>query len=289
MQPLWPDAPAPAAARRALPQVTLCAVDTRAPELALRALRQSMAGLQFGRVVLFTHQWTAAPAMADIEVIDIGPINSGAAYSAWVLNVLPQHIHTSHVLVSQWDGFVADPLAWRDEFLEWDYIGAPWPEQPAGRQVGNGGFSLRSQRLLRAGASPGIEEPHPEDWQLAVQHRDRLEREHGVRFAPDAVGRAFAFENQGPSGAVFGFHGAYNLPRVLSEGELLCWAAALPDGFYSGRDARRLAREALACGQLRLTQAVVQRRLAVGRREPATRVLGWAAWLRSWLAATPQA
>ncbi|KAF4746198.1 hypothetical protein FOZ62_025133, partial [Perkinsus olseni] len=35
-----------------------------------------------------------------------------------------------------------------DDFLEYDYIGAPWKHRPLGLSVGNGGFSLRSRSLL---------------------------------------------------------------------------------------------------------------------------------------------
>ena len=41
-----------------------------------------------------------------------------------------------------------DGNRWRDEFLEYDYIGAPW-NVPAGSRnnIGNGGFSLRRKFL----------------------------------------------------------------------------------------------------------------------------------------------
>jgi hypothetical protein len=41
-----------------------------------------------------------------------------------------------------------NPAAWDPEFLDWDYIGAKWFWAEAGKRVGNGGFSLRSYKLL---------------------------------------------------------------------------------------------------------------------------------------------
>jgi hypothetical protein len=264
-------------ARLPLKQVTLCAIDTRAPALAMQSLLRSMAGIDFARVLLFTHQWLPQRVVPGIEIIDIGPIHAGADYSQFVLRELPAHVRTSHVLVTQWDGFVANPAAWTDEFLVHDYIGAVWPDAPTGHCVGNGGFSLRSRRLLAAGRDARLTRLHPEDKALCVTYREQLEKVHGVSFAPPALARRFAFENEAPGGPTFGFHGPYNLPRFVSEGDLLQWMQALPDAFFASRDARRLARAALFAGQPRLAQAVVARRRAVGRTEASTAVLGKAA------------
>jgi len=261
--------------RLKLPQVTLCAVDARCPALALEALQRSMQGVAFGRVVLFTHGAVAAPV--DIEVVDIGPVNSGAEYSHFVLRRLPAHIATSHVLVTQWDGFVVHPECWTHEFLAYDYVGAVWDDQPAATSVGNGGFSLRSRRLLRAGLDGRIEQEHPEDLMLGRRYRTLLEAEHGVRFAPPALARRFAHENETPTAPTFGFHGPKNLPAALDAATLSRWLAALPDDFFRGRDARRLARALLGRRWPALAQALIARRLGAGRRDPNTRVLGWLA------------
>lgn len=266
-----------------LAQVTLCAVDTRAPAMAARALQRSMAGIDFGRVQLFTHGWQPAMPLPGIEIVDIGPIRSGADYSHFVLRELPAHIGTSHVLVTQWDGFVVHPEAWTDEFLQFDYVGAVWADQPAARCVGNGGFSLRSQRLLQAGRDARITQEHPEDLMLGRNYRSLLEAEHGVRFAPPALARRFAFENEAPAGPTFGFHGPYNLPRVLDETEMRQCLDQLPDDFFRSRDARRLARALLRARMAGVAQQLIRRRLAAGRRDPNTRVLGWLANGLCWL------
>ncbi len=270
--------------RAALSQVTLCAVDTRCPDLAAQSLQRSMAQAQFARVLLFTTAWAPARELPGIDIIDIGPIRSGADYSHFVLRRLPAFITSPHVLITQWDGFVLDGSAWRDEFLQWDYIGAPWDEGPAAQRVGNGGFSLRSQRLLQAGLDERLVDLHPEDETLCRRHRDLLEREHGVRFAPVALARQFAFENEAPAGASFGFHGPRNLARVLDESTLIAWLAALPDDFFRGRDARRLARALLARRMTAAAQALLRRRRAAGRQEPATRLLDWWATAQSAIA-----
>jgi Protein of unknown function (DUF5672) len=263
--------------RLPLAQVTLCAVDTRAPELAARALQHSMSGIDFGRVLLFTHDWPLGRPLPGVEVVDIEPLRSGADYSHFVLRRLPAYIRSSHVLVTQWDGFVVDPGAWTDESLAYDYIGAVWADQPAATRVGNGGFSLRSQRLLRAGLDPCIVQEHPEDLALCRDYRDVLARKHDLHFAPPALARRFAFENEAPSRPTFGFHGPYNLPRVLGEAEMRQCLDQLPDEFFRSRDARRLARALLRARMGSVAQQLIGRRLAAGRRDPNTRLLGWLA------------
>ena len=261
--------------RTRLPQVTLCAVDTRCPGLAAQSLQRSMAQADFARVLLFTTAWAPPALPAGIELVDIGPIRSGADYSHFVLRRLPAFITSAHVLVTQWDGFVLDGSAWRDEFLHWDYIGAPWVEGPMAQRVGNGGFSLRSQRMLQAGLDPRLTELHPEDEALCRRYRALLEQEHGVRIAPLALAQRFAFENDRPGSTSFGFHGPRNLARVLNEPTLIAWLAVLPDDFFHGRDARRLARALLARRMTAAAQALLARRRVTGRHEPATRVLAW--------------
>jgi len=60
-------------------------------------------------------------------------------------------LETEKVLVFQEDGFLLKDRV--DEFLDYDYIGAPWTEQMdlSPSEVGNGGFSLRSvDKMVRA-------------------------------------------------------------------------------------------------------------------------------------------
>lgn len=92
-------------------------------------------------------------------------------YSLFMVYSLAQFIETSHVLIVQDDGWVLNGNNWQDVFFNYDYIGSPlpifvdpnghtyrdefWyvhngnpPEGMIGHQ--NGGFSLRSKKLLEA-------------------------------------------------------------------------------------------------------------------------------------------
>jgi hypothetical protein len=132
-----------------------------------------------------------------------------------MLTQLGDFIQTEHVLVCQWDGFVLNSSAWDLQFLDYDYMGAPWPQFSDGLNVGNGGFSLRSRRLLEALRRPDLVISSPEDVAIGRVNRRRLEADHGIRFADQATAARFSFERTAGSLATFGFHGAFNLIPLL--------------------------------------------------------------------------
>lgn len=211
---LMPPVPA---TRLDLPQVTLCAVSSVNVAATIRALELSMAQIAFGEVLFFTDADVAAlfpEADPAIRVVPIAPLTSAAAYSLFLLEELAAHVATSHCLVAQWDGHVIDARRWLPEFLEYDYVGASWPQFDDGHDVGNGGFSLRSRALLEACRSPDFDAHHPEDVAIGRTNRDRLE-DGGLRFAPRALADAFAAERAGNPAHSFGYHGVFLMPEVL--------------------------------------------------------------------------
>lgn len=202
-----------------LRDVTLCAVDTINPELAARALDISMSQCRFGDAVLFTHE--AAPTRARIVLID--RIRSLEAYSAFMLKRIVEHITTPWVLVVQWDGYVVDAAQWTDTFRQYDYIGARWAGYHDGMDVGNGGFSLRSTRLLRALADERFDVPSDacEDMLIGRTWRPLLETAFGIRFAPADLADRFAYEAPYPDRPTFGFHGPFNMWRYVDDETML--------------------------------------------------------------------
>ena len=117
----------------------------------------------------------------------IAPLQSRDAYSEFVLRSLLAHVDTAHVLLVQWDGYVVNPAAWRAEFLDYDYIGATWFWHDDSMRVGNGGFSLRSRKLLSALQDPRIVLTEAEDVTICRAFRPLLERDHDIRFASEAL------------------------------------------------------------------------------------------------------
>jgi hypothetical protein len=253
----------------ALPEVTLVCVDNRTPQLALRAIARCTSAIDFGAVKLFTDPALITGAPAGVTLIGL-QIGSVADYSAFMLRALAPHVQTSHCLVVQWDGWVLDPGCWDPDLLRWDYIGAPFRGIAGPRAVGNGGFSLRSRRLLDALAAPAMVVRHPEDICICHDNRERLEREHGIRFAPVEVARRFAFERLPPPGPTFGFHGMFNFDRVMTMPELRALLAALPAEMARGLDAHDLCTTLIARGELDAAARIIALRRELGMHDRRT-------------------
>lgn len=213
----------------------MCCVDGVHHALALRALKRCCEMVQFARTILLTD---AIPPDVQvpkgIEIIPVGVIGSHEAYSRLVMKGLYPHTATSHLLLVQWDGYVVHPEKWQPAFLETDYLGAPWPDGKGGFGVGNGGFSLRSRKLLEVlqnDCFPLL--TNSEDVTICGIHRPRLESEFGIRFGSPELARQFSFEMEsayvGQGAKTFGFHGAFNLCLVESQREIAAIARQLPD------------------------------------------------------------
>ncbi|HEY7944692.1 MAG TPA: DUF5672 family protein [Casimicrobiaceae bacterium] len=241
-----------------LPGVTLCCIDTANHALAVRALRRSAAGIRFARTLFLTDRPLDEPG---IEVRTMATLASRDAYSRFVLESLLDHVDTAHVLLVQWDGYVLDPAAWRDDFLACDYIGAKWFWAPEGQRVGNGGFSLRSRRLLLALRDPRIVLTEAEDATICRAFRTLLERDHAIDFASEALADAFAFEAAYPIGLPFGFHGLYNFCRVVPEDELTGLVGHFTAAIARSPQLLQLGRNCLALGQWRAASAIFRRML----------------------------
>ena len=248
---------------RDLRGVTLACIDTLNHALALRALEHSQRGLRFARTLLLTD---AIPdgirVPAHVDVAPIAPLRSRDDYSRFVLKSLLPHVETSHVLLIQWDGYVVNPAAFETAFLECDYVGAKWYWFDDAMRVGNGGFSLRSRKLLQALQDPRIELTDAEDITIGRAFRPLLEREYGIRYASEALADRFAFEAAYPTGMPFGFHGLYNFCRVVPPGELAALAREFSDAIARSLQLGQLLRNCVALAQWDAAAALARRRLA---------------------------
>jgi len=180
----------------------------------------------------------------------IEPINSLEEYSIFVLNELIKYTESEFVMIMQKDGYPLLPSSWSEEFLKYDYIGAPWtraltskgvsiPVPPfsqyhklyAEGSVGNGGFSLRSRKLMEEVASRKynctpihnyLENDEgwifSEDEYICRYLRSDLESK-GFKFAPVEIAQCFSVENDAWVGQ-FGFHGNRTLEINKAMGRL---------------------------------------------------------------------
>lgn len=118
------------------------------------------------------------------------------------------------------DGFPINPSLWSQDFLQYDYIGAPWdPKQCGGWPfmsgwgdhllVGNAGFCIQSARMmdltLQMPTTPEIHNT-ASDVYICRLHRKWFEQQ-GAKFAPPEVALRFSTEQTHQDAPSFGFHG----------------------------------------------------------------------------------
>jgi hypothetical protein len=211
-------------------------------EATIAAIAASMEQICFAEVLLFTDSRTVQ-LPGEVQVKTIAPLRSGRSYSEFLLNNLAPHVRTEHCLIVQWDGFVLDARQWKSGFLDFDYIGALWPQFDDGHNIGNGGFSLRSRRLLEACASERFSRSHPEDVAICRLNRNLLEQEYGIRFADRKTADRFSFERSRPSKRTFGFHGIFNMISAIGEDRFWEIYRTLDDRRTAYADYRLLMRQ----------------------------------------------
>jgi hypothetical protein len=186
--------------------------------MSAEAINISCEKIDFGDAILFSDK----SHNGNFSSVEIPLIRSKNEYSQYVIQQLIKHIHTDFVLIVQWDGYVTNPSAWTDEFLEYDYIGARWPWHKDGFTVGNGGFSLRSTKLMKEvlELQAGVNYLVNEDELICKVHRPQLEK-HGIKFASDVIADKFSYERNIPQSETFGFHGLFNMWRHCDDSELI--------------------------------------------------------------------
>ena len=199
----------------------------------LKAIKYSCKKLNFGAVKLITpeniHDET-------VEIINCEPLNY-EQYNHFIVYRLHEYIDTKFALIVQNDGYVVNPEQWSNEFLDYDYIGAPWPlphdnfsfRDPEGniQRVGNGGFSLRSKKLLGLAKELNLEWKsyfgfYHEDGFFSCHNR-KIYEQHGCKFAPIEVASRFSHETLIPEnyGIIpFGFHGRNHPYYILTQKSL---------------------------------------------------------------------
>lgn len=244
--------------RPKLDDVTLVAVTSVALPATVTSLRRSMEQCDFANVLLLSDRAPNEHA-SGIEWREIDRLGSRGDYSRFMLRDLADHIETSHALCVQWDGFVLDGRCWREEFLAHDYVGAVWPQFSDNRRVGNGGFSLRSRRLLAACKELPPVDDEAEDLVIGRRCRPYLE-ELGFSFAPEELARDFSYERTKPTSREFGFHGAFNLVRYLSKEQADTLFRSLEPGMLAPNERMELLRWAVRRGRFKLAASLLARR-----------------------------
>mgnify|MGYP001311785628 CR=1 FL=1 len=193
-------------------EITIIAVSDIKIKRTINALMKSSLSLKPYKTILFSSKKIKLNnKQADIiDLIKVDKINSIQEYSSFIIYKLFNYIQTSHILIVQWDGYVINPEKWDSEFLNYDFIGAPFvprdneekycrDKNGAFYTVGNGGFSLRSRRLLEAPSKFKLLDNKEytnfhEDGFFSVYHRSFLESK-GYVWAPFVIAKNFSIES----------------------------------------------------------------------------------------------
>lgn len=220
-----------------LNDTTLVCIDTKNYIQALLAIDKSLDLVNFQSCKFFTDK-TDLPLHkisngAKIEIVNIPKINSVFHYSAFCLLELHKYISSSFCLTVQHDGYVVNSNAWRDEFRNFDYIGAPWPTHWGYvNRVGNGGFSLKSRKFLEVvfdifqnvELDPDKERDRTnisinEDYLACVVYYEECIK-RGIKFADVELASHFSVEHIIPEMKMetFGFHDKFTdkTKRILN-------------------------------------------------------------------------
>lgn len=191
-----------------LKNVDIICANSVNPHEGTLAIQYCQNFFNFGRSILFTDIEGSADG---IEVIKIDRMNSVNDYNNFMLKI-GEYLDNEYVLVVQDDGHIVNPDLWDDEFLNYDYIGAPWPLEenwingfkpetaermwnvlPKNR-VGNGGFSLRSKKFLDYSLQFNDCNGYGEDETLCQINYEKA-IEYGIKFAPFELALKFSYEN----------------------------------------------------------------------------------------------
>lgn len=239
-----------------LREISLVCVETRRAPLAIHALQRCLRQASFKECLLLSPHASVLPApMKHVEIPDIASV---AEYSHFMIKRLGEYFSGSHALIVQWDGFVTDARQWDPRFLEYDYIGAPWKDG----SVGNGGFSLRSRRLVDALRIMQTPETHPEDHCICHRYRAELQTRFGIRFAPLELARRFSWEASDPGHSTFGLHGFFSFHRALDEHELIAYLDECDEGILRSVAARRLLKNLYRSGKYAAARKLAAIRMA---------------------------
>lgn len=212
-----------------LKNVTVVSINCVNVRMAITAVKYSMRNIKFFKSKIFTSEEIPIDLDVDgIEFIKIPKLNY-EEYNRFIVYNLFSHIESDYVLIVQDDGYVINPHKWTEDFLKYDYIGAPWALPPVTDKVGyrdifgniirvgNGGFSLRSRNLLSLPTKLDLEwKPYfgfyNEDGFFTCHNRHIFEQE-GCLFAPLDVAVKFSHETSIPETEgiePFGFHGKWS-------------------------------------------------------------------------------
>lgn len=222
--------------------ITLCAIAGYEKNVVptWKALNYSLHQIPFQNALFLVpyNEHYKTSEINGLRVIELPPMDF-QSFNKFMMKDFNSYIKTPYVLIVQHDGFIIDSTKWDDKYFQYDYVGAPWYVNPSDNipvdfdnRVGNGGFSLRSKKLLdlcpqiihnavyEKLASMKINEDviicRAMKWFFAM---------NGCKFAEPEIAAKFSVEHPIPENPqfnknniltynTFGFHGRHNVAAM---------------------------------------------------------------------------
>ena len=180
-------------------------------EKAVMALLYSSINIQFSQILLLSNYkpWNLPDKVSYKRIKGFSSVDD---WCEFVFKDLYSYIKSPYIILIHPDGYIVDYRQWKSEFLQFDYIGAPWPwpkdsvsyRTDKGKiiRVGNS-VSLRSKRLLEAPLTLNLkwEKFHGnfnEDGIICVKYHDIL-TENNFKFPPVHLAYKFSVETNLPA------------------------------------------------------------------------------------------
>jgi hypothetical protein len=144
--------------------IDLITVNCDKVDEGIKTLNYCSKNIEFNNIFLLTHKEVSG----NFNLIKINKNKDIVDYNNQMVQ-LHKLVKSEYCLIVQHDGHILNHRNWSNQFFDYDYIGAPWPNSESWKKrwikypeniknniyknidhnrVGNGGFSLRSKRYL---------------------------------------------------------------------------------------------------------------------------------------------
>lgn len=181
--------------------------------------------IKFHKIIYFTCGQFIEANNVNVKINKLNYIE----FNNFCIKVVPFFIESNFALYAQTDGYPLNPHLWLEDFLHYDYIGAPWPSHVIKPEFndetvggypfgGNGGFSLRSKRFLQLSSQLEYTHSLNED-EYVCKEKLKWFQENQIQFSVPSVGKKFSQESEWPNhhndlNQVFGFHNRYRVDEA---------------------------------------------------------------------------